>query len=247
MSDSMTDSSPRTSRTRRLLAVAAATTMAAATLTPLMMAPASAAVPVGAGVPTAYTFGGANPATLKLCTAGNPLCIATSPSEEFWFSARAKSGLLRDYRAELERALDANGRPIGFARLRFKINGLHPNVVYTIDHPYGSEKLKTNKPDPLHPGNASWGSINVTTDAGICAPTATAPCDWAAVGAAFIGDSAPTGGILRSVTAQAGALGNIVTAGPVTGAPTGNNFVKVTPAGGKPVVDVSDFTVQAVA
>jgi hypothetical protein len=249
MSDSMTDSSPRRpSRTRRLLAVAAATAMAGATLTPLMMAPASAAVPVGAGVPTAYTFGGAKPATLKLCTAGDPLCIATSPSEEFWFSARAKGGLLKDYRAELERALDPAGKPIGFARLRFKINGLRSGVTYQVDHPYGSVKLKTNKSDPIHPKDPAWGSINVTTDAGICAPTATAACDWTAVGNAFLGNFPASAGILRSVNPTPGALGNIVTAGPVTGAPSGKNYVRVTAVGGAVVVPaVSDFAVQAVA
>jgi hypothetical protein len=250
MSDSMTGSSPRRpSRSRRLLAVAAATALAGATLTPLMMAPANAAVPVGAGVPAAYTFGpAASATTLKLCTAGNPLCIATSPSEEFWFSARAKSGLLKDYRAELERALDPAGKPIGFARLRFKINGLRAGVTYQVDHPYGSVKLKTNKSDPNHPKDPAWGSINVTTDAGICTPTATAACDWTAVGKAFIGNNPGTAGILRSVNPTPGALGNIVTAGPVTGAPSGNNLVQVTAVGGAVVVPpVRDFTVQAVA
>jgi hypothetical protein len=104
--------------------------------------------------------------------------------------------------------------------------------------------LKTNKTDPNNPKNKAFGLINVTTDAGLC----TAPCDWAAVGAAFLGNNAPTAGILKSVNPQPGALGNIVTAGPVTGAPSGNNFVRVTNLNTGEIVvkPVTDFTVQAV-
>jgi hypothetical protein len=90
----------------------------------------------------------------------------------------------------------------------------------------------------------------VTLDEGVCAPSATAPCDWAGVGAGFLGDFAggTTATFLRQVGAAPGTLGDINAARTVTGAPSGTNAVIVAGpnAGGSGVntLTVNTFTVQ---
>ncbi|MCW2801897.1 MAG: hypothetical protein JWN06_114, partial [Propionibacteriaceae bacterium] len=110
---------------------------------------------------------------------------------------------------------------------------------YTVTHPYGVNVF-----------TAAAGRINQTIDAGICAPTAARPCDWAGVGEAFLGDAASTttSTFLKQTGAAPGTLGDINTARTVTGAPTGNNFVRVdgpnVGGAGINTVTISQFTVQ---
>ncbi|HEX2248552.1 MAG TPA: Ig-like domain-containing protein, partial [Arthrobacter sp.] len=256
---------PRTARRSVFASLAAAVTLAAA-LVPLAVVPASADVaavgPVDqqTGFPMWYSDGSVK---LQLCYMANSGCLAEPPNlaapasypdnfpeEAFWFAAEASGGNLRLYEAALE-AAHVNGpvkqgEQMGFGRLRFIIENLVPNASYTVTHPYGVTTL-TAQPDPK---NASLGHIKTTLDSGVCAPTALVPCDWAGVGAAFLGDYAvgTTASFLRQTGAAAGTLGDINTARPVTGAPSGTNAVVITgPNAGGPGVNtltVDTFTVQ---
>ena len=166
------------------------------------------------------------------------------PDEAFWFAAAADVGTIGSYEAALE-AAHANeavidGDQMGFARLRFRFEGLQANASYTVTHPYGEDTLIAD----------GEGIINETFDQGACAPTPDAACNWAGVGAAFLGDfgRGTTATFLRQDGAEPGTLGDINTARPVTGAPSGNNFVTVAGpnAGGPGVNTVTTdlFTVQ---
>ncbi|OFI37354.1 hypothetical protein BIU82_09815 [Arthrobacter sp. SW1] len=258
---------PNTGRgaARGPVAAALSGTMFAAALASLGLAPAGAAVagmgPVDPanGFPTWYSDGTVK---LEFCVSG-PDCLSQPPDpnapvsypdnfpdEAFWYVAEASGGNLGLYEAALEGA-HANeavidGDQMGFARLRFRIDNLVPDASYTVTHPYGVNVF-TAEADPQDPG---LGQVNVTIDEGVCAPTPAQPCDWAGVGAAFLGDFAngATAAFVKQVNATAGNLGNLNAPGPVTGAPSGTNAVVITgPDAGGPGVDtltVSDFTVQ---
>ncbi|EMY33579.1 hypothetical protein D477_014101, partial [Arthrobacter crystallopoietes BAB-32] len=250
----------------RLLSSVAATAMLAAALAPLGALPASADVaavgPVDPqnGFPMWYSDGSVK---LQLCYMAGAGCLSEPPNttapaaypdnfpeEAFWFAAEASGGNLGLYEAALEAAhvngVVKQGEQMGFGRLRFILENLKPNASYTITHPYGVHTF-TSEPDPKDP---ALGRIKVTVDEGVCAPTAPIPCDWAGVGAAFLGDYAvgTTASFLRQVGAPAGTLGDINTARPVTGAPSGTNAVIVIgPDAGGPGIDtltVDTFTVQ---
>jgi hypothetical protein len=242
------------------LAPAVAGALLAAALSPLGAVPANAEtagmgpVDPANGFPTWYSDGTVR---LQFCYQGGQGCLSEPPDpgspasypdnfpdEAFWFAAEASAGNLRLYEAALEGA-HANGPVVdgdqmGFGRLRFRLNGLTPNASYTITHPYGVHTFTAD----------ATGVINQTLDQGACAPSLTAPCDWAGVGAAFLGDfgRGTTATFLRQVGAAAGTLGDINTARTVTGAPSGNNFVSVVgPNAGGPGVNtltVNTFTVQ---
>jgi hypothetical protein len=206
------------------------------------------------GFPTWYSDGSVR---LQLCYEAGKGCLSEPPDpnspasypgnfpeEAFWFSASADVGSLGSYEAALE-AAHVNGpvvpgEQMGFARLRFRFNGLQPNAQYTITHPYGVTTIAAD----------AGGRINQTTDAGACAPTDTVACDWAGVGTAFLGDfgRGTTATFLTQVGAPAGTLGDINTARPVTGAPSGVNSVTVAgPNAGGPGINTitqSNFTVQ---
>jgi hypothetical protein len=212
------------------------------------------------GYPTWYSDGTVK---LQLCYMAGAGCLSEPPDpsapasypdnfpeESFYFDASATGGNLGLYEAALE-AAHVNGpvvpgEQIGFARLRFLLNNLVPNATYTITHPYGVTVLKAD-PDPKNP---ALGRIKSTTDAGLCAPSPTTPCDWAGVGAAFLGDykAGATATFLRQVGAAPGTLGDINTARAVTGAPSGTNAVIVSgPNAGGPGINtltVNTFTVQ---
>jgi hypothetical protein len=180
------------------------------------------------------------------CPETDARCISTA-DEGFWYSVRAKEGILNNYRAELEKTFDDDGNPLGFARLRFRVYGLKVNnpdgsrAQYRIDHPYGSVTLSTNKSDPLHSKDSSFGSINVTQDTGVCAD----PCDWTKVGAAFVGQLKGTAGVLTQANRVPGAIGNIDVPGTVTGGL--RTSVVVTRVGTTtPLVTVKEFAVQGI-
>jgi hypothetical protein len=258
-------SRPGASGLRRWLATAVSTTMLAAALAPLGVAPVQAAVAgMGAvdpqnGFPTWYSDGNVK---LQLCYMAGAGCLSEPPDaakpasypdnfpeEAFWFQASATSGNLL-YEAALEGAhlngAVVPGEQMGFGRLRFIVDNLKAGASYKITHPYGVNTFVA-APDKKVP---TLGRIKQTIDAGVCTPSATTPCDWAGVGEAFLGDYkvGTTASFLKQVGAVPGTLGDINTARPVTGAPSGNNFVTVEgPDAGGPGVDVltvSTFTVQ---
>src|SRR3954451_5756228 len=231
---------------KHLLCTAAIAVLLAGALTPLGLAPAHAELagrgPVDAqnGYPAWYSDGTVK---LQLCYTAELGCLSTPPKsgpasypdnfpeEAFWFAAEASGGNLRLYQAALEGAhLNGPvvpGEQIAFARLRFRLDDVVPGAKYTITHPYGINVV-TAEDD---------GTVYETFDKGVCAPTRTAPCDWDGVGEAFLGDYelGSTAIFLRQIGAPAGNLGDPNIAAPVTGAPSGNNFVTVTgpDAGGR--------------
>ena len=253
-------------RSFRRLASGTALTLLTAALAPMMALPAHAAVAGMSGVdpqngfPTWFSDGTVK---LQFCYMADAGCLSEPPdpsapasypdnfpAEAFWFDAQASGGNLQLYAAALEGAhvngAVKAGEQMGFGRLRFDVANLKPNTSYTITHPYGVNTFVSDR----DPKNANRGRIRATLDAGVCAPTATRPCDWAGVGEAFLGDDAAsaTSTFLRQNGAAPGTLGDIGTARTVTGSPTGNNFVRVDgPDAGGPGVNsftVSLFTVQ---
>lgn len=212
------------------------------------------------GFPTWFSDGTVR---LQLCYMADAGCLSEPPNpaapasypdnfpeEAFWFNAEAAGGNLRLYEAALEAAhtngVVEPGEQMGFGRLRFIVENILPNTSYTITHPYGVNVF-TSEADPKNP---AVGRIRVTIDSGVCAPSPTAPCDWAGVGGAFLGDykAGSTATFLRQVGAAPGTLGDINTARAVTGAPSGTNAVVITgPNAGGPGVNtltVNTFTVQ---
>ena len=249
---------PMTTTARRLAAVVSGALLAAS-LAPLAAVPGSAAtagmgpVDQANGFPTWYSDGTVR---LKLCYEAGQGCLVEPPDpdspasypdnfpdEAFWFAAEASGGNLGLYEAALEaaHANDAvvDGDQMGFGRLRFRLTDLQPGQQYTITHPYGVHTFTADE----------FGEINQTFDEG-CTPSATAACDWASVGAGFLGDytTGATATFLRQDGAAAGTLGSIDTATTVTGAPSGNNFVQVVgPDAGGPGIDiltVDEFAIQ---
>lgn len=248
---------PMTTTARRLAAVVSGALLAAS-LAPLTALPGSAATagmgPVDEtnGFPTWYSDGTVR---LQLCYEAGKGCLSEPPNpgaasypdnfpdEAFWFAAMADVGTIGSYEAALE-AAHANevvndGDQMGFGRLRFRFDGLQAGASYTITHPYGEHTFEAD----------ATGVINQTLDEG-CEPTATTPCDWAGVGASFLGAYATgsTATFLKQEGAAAGTIGDINTARAVTGAPSGNNFVRVDgPNAGGPgmnTVTTNLFTVQ---
>jgi hypothetical protein len=228
----------------------------------MMVAPAHAATPSGAQAdtsPAAYTFATPTGTTkLLYCPETDPNCISVA-DEGFWYSARAVKGpagpanangtrpFVNNYRAELEKAFDSDGNPIGFARMRYRVYGLLAKkadgtaIQYRINHPYGSKLFTTNKSDPLNPKNSNFGSINVTDDTGVCAD----PCNWAGVGAAFARQGGGTDILLKQSNAVPGYLGDINVAGTVSGGRGGQNSVVVTRVDtGQVVATANQFNVQ---
>ncbi|MDQ0862865.1 Ig-like domain-containing protein [Arthrobacter globiformis] len=253
-------------RVRGGLASVAAGALLTAALSPLAAVPASAAaagvgpVDPSNGFPSWFSDGTVK---LQLCYMAGAGCLSEPPDpaapasypdnfpeEAFWFNAEAAGGNLRLYEAALEGAhtngVVEPGEQMGFGRLRFIVENILPNTSYTITHPYGVNVL-TSEADPKNP---AVGRIKTTIDSGVCAPSPTAPCNWAGVGAAFLGDykAGSTATFLRQVGAAPGTLGDINTPRAVTGAPSGTNAVVITgPNAGGPGINtltVSTFTVQ---
>lgn len=237
--------------------------MLAAAFTPLAAIPAHAElagrgdVDPQHGYPTWYSDGTVK---LKYCYTAEDGCVSTPPNsgpasypdnfpdEAFWFHAEASGGNLGLYEAALEGAhaneVVVDGDQMGFARLRFRLENLVIGAEYTITHPYGVHTFEAVEEKGV-------GIIEQTIDEG-CDPEAGGPCNWDSVGAAFLGEYqlGTTATFLRQVNAPAGRLGDPAIPAPVTGAPSGNNFVQVTgPNAGGPGVNtltVDTFGIQGV-
>lgn len=249
----------RTHRPKKVTATVLASALLVAALAPLAAQPAQAELaavgPIdpATGYPAWYSDGTVR---LKLCLdpaegclaelpdPGAPIAHPTNfPGEAFWFAAEASGGNLGLYEAALEAAHTTEeataGEQIAFARLRFRLTGLTNGASYTITHPYG-----------VHTFTAAAGGINVTIDEGDCA---VAPCNFDLARAAFLGDfggPGTTATFLRQVGAADGTIGSINASLPVTGAPSGNNFVRVDgPNAGGPGINtltVDRFAIQGV-
>ncbi|WP_051479200.1 VCBS repeat-containing protein [Arthrobacter sp. H5] len=243
------------SKSLRLTSSVLSTALLMAALAPLAVAPAqaqlSAVGPINSqtGYPEWYSDGTVK---LELCYTANSGCLAEPPDptapvshpgnfpgEAFWFAAEASSGNLGLYEAALEAAHTTEeattGEQIAFARLRFRLDGLVANASYTITHPYGAHTFVAD----------AVGVINVTLDQG-CDSN---PCNFDLARAAFLGDYRATNAtFLRQVGAAEGTIGSINVSAPVTGAPSGNNFVRVDgPNAGGPGVStltVNNFAIQ---
>ena len=250
---------------KKVVTTVAAASLLAAAFAPLSIAPAHAELPPAGpvdpanGYPLWYSDGTVR---LQFCYTAELGCLSTQPNpgpasypdnfpeEAFWFAAEASGGNLRLYEAALEGAhvngAVVPGEQMGFARLRFRIENLVIGSQYTITHPYG-----VNTYTATDDGKGA-GEISQTVDSGLCTPTATVACDWDGVGRAFLGSYGvgTTATFLRQVNPPAGTLGNPNAASAVTGAPSGNNFVRVEgPNAGGPGINtltVSTFAVQGV-
>ena len=168
---------------------------------------------------------------LALCTdAVN--CEPADPADPLhggYFGAEAQAGpVLAIYGIETAEGEDAEGNPNGQAIVanvsRFRADGLTPNARYTIRGPWGSQSCVTDASGQLD------GDIACGAEAGGEAGTP-------------IGGG-PVKTFLRRVSgAPAGFLGDLETAGPVTGSPTGFNRVVVRGPAGNIVGQNNLFTV----
>lgn len=90
------------------------------------------------------------------------------PSEAFYTQVEAELTTGTGERARLVLALEAafvtevpkNGDQIVFGRVRIRVDGLQPNVEYTVTHPYGVDTFISE------PDGEGFGEINYTEDVG---------------------------------------------------------------------------------
>lgn len=248
----------RNHQIKKITSAVAASVLLVAALAPLTERPANAAAtgigPISDlhGFPEWFSDG---EVALALCYEAGKGCLEAPPDptapvtypgnfpdEAFWFAAEASGGKLGLYEAALEAAhvneTPAVGDQMGFGRLRFRLDALQANAAYTITHPYG-----------VHTFNAdATGVINVTLDEG-CAGD---PCDWNQVAQGFLGDYTigVSTAFIKQIGAPAGTIGEVANERPVTGAPSGNNFVQVAgPNAGGPGINtltVNTFAIQGV-
>jgi hypothetical protein len=173
---------------------------------------------------------------LALCVENDdPFCTSTAPNpgpatvssdpaqtnfpdETFYWSAGAlidkrsvgvRARLVLAQEAAFFNGTPAAGDQMTFGRIRVRIDGAKPNTTYTVTHPYGTERLKSDK----------RGRISFTDDVGCAA----APCDFADAQATRIGP------FLRwdpksPPAAPAGYVGNPLREHTVVGSPRGAAF-----------------------
>lgn len=152
--------------------------------------------------------------SLALCTdAVN--CEPADPADPLhggYFGAEATAGgITAIFGIETAAGEDAAGDPTDQATVanvaRFRGEGLRPGARYTIQHPWGTRNVFAD----------DQGDLDVVVEAGGEAGTP--------LGSGVVKT------FLRRVTAPAGFLGNLETAGAVTGSPTGFNALRVTGPG----------------
>jgi hypothetical protein len=237
--------------TKRTLILAATAALTAASLPVLSggvaqaaVSPAvSASIDSDTGFPAWY--GDANGTRLQLCVDPADPCLAGTtapdatqppsvptnfPEEAFYYAADAEIGTIAGGHKlvanfHLEAAFGGatggpvKGEQVTFGRIQFKVNGgLQPGQSYTITHPYGVGTYIAGTDGTLLPTKTP------TREEVGCGATPPA-CNFSlALGSdlakGFLAPADPT-------TAPAGFIGDGATEVAVTGAPTGNNFVRI--------------------
>jgi hypothetical protein len=223
----MTKSSPSTKgRSSALLSASAL----AATALIATAGPAGAVVTSGGAADAEGRPGfvrDAQGVALALC-ADAVNCEPADPADPLhggYFGAEAQAGpILAIFGIETAAGEDAAGNPTDQAVVanvaRFRGEGLQPGGRYIIQHPWGRQSVFAN----------DQGEVESVFEAGGEAGTA--------LGAGVVKT------FLRRTTAPAGFLGNLESAGPVTGSPTGFNRVVVRRPNGTLVGRTSAFTVN---
>jgi hypothetical protein len=180
----------------------------------------AAAVPAGAAITTggAEDANGrpafvrdANGIALAFCD-DTVNCEPADPADPLhggYFGAEATAGgITAIFGIETAAGEDAAGEPTDQATIanvaRFRGEGLQPGGRYTIKHPWGTRTVFAD----------GQGDLDVVVEAGGEAATP-------------LGSGVVTT-FLRRLNAPAGFLGDLETAGPVTGSPTGFNALRVT-------------------
>ena len=141
--------------------------------------------------------------------------------EAFWWQGEASIERRAGGRALLVLAAEAafaneqavDGDQISFGRIRVRVDNLRPNTAYTVTHPYGVMRLRSD----------ATGVINVSRDVG-CAVT---PCNFAAALRSPV-----FGSFLRwdprfGAPAPAGHIGDPTRLHRVVGSPRGTNFFRI--------------------
>jgi hypothetical protein len=173
---------------------------------------------------------------LALCLDANGLCLATLPNvsqpasvndrlinfpgEAFWWSGAADMNLPNGGRARLTLSKEAAfttdtatiGNQISFDRVRVRIDGLTPNVTYTVTHPFGVLTLVAD----------ADGSINTTEDIGC----GSSPCDFRVALNGTLGVFLKWDPAIAPV-APIGYVGDPNVPHAVTGSPLNTNFFRV--------------------
>jgi hypothetical protein len=168
--------------------------------------------------------------------------------EHFWYSVGAvfPAGTIL-WEAAVEAAFAADVAPGGqivFTRIRVRFDADLAGT-YIVTHPYGEDVIE-------HPGN---DRIFVTDDVGIACPTGQFHCAMEGrVGPFLLASNSPGGPELAAVTGPVPGklyIADPTREGPVTGSPTGNNFVRIVgPPGsniggsGLDVIQTQNFTLM---
>ena len=176
--------------------------------------------PASVPFPTFYDDGAGTSLALcvndPLCPAGPPVFTNEAPNDEaFYMAASAELSGPDGQSVSMEFAIEAAWldpqTPITFGRIQATLDNLEPNSTYTVEHPWGESRFKTDADGTLKSG--ARAAQREETD-GTFADTLTTPI----------------GPFIRSVSAPAGYIGNGVTPTTVTGGPL-RNSVRVTGPG----------------
>jgi hypothetical protein len=131
------------------------------------------------------------------------------------------------------------GDQIVFGRVRIRIDGLAPNKLYNIQHPYGTDALATD----------DAGEINFTEDLGITCARGDFSCALnGRIGPFLLPSANPGGAELAPVTGPV--VGKLYIAdpareGPVTGSPVGQNWFRIIdPVTSTMVAGTDDFVLM---
>ena len=128
------------------------------------------------------------------------------------------------------------GQQIVFGRVRFNVtSGLCPNTPYTFTYPYGSVTFTTD-------ATGSLARKDGTTDVG-CGAATIGGCDFTLALPSTVLTKFLRWDPAVAPAAPAGYLGDPAVLHPITGAPTGNNFFRIT-GGTTPALQTNLFTVS---
>lgn len=141
--------------------------------------------------------------------------------EAFWWQGEASVERRAGGRALLVLAAEAafaneeavDGDQVSFGRIRVRVDNLRPNTAYTVTHPYGVMRLRSD----------AAGVINVTRDVG-CAAT---PCNFAAALRSPVFRSFLRWDPRVGANAPAGHIGDPDRLHRVVGSPRGTNLFRI--------------------